>query len=224
MSPSSLLGAPWPQAVLDNPLSLDASSGTLGLDHTTGTRNIYKFGGTSVGSPERLCGLVRIIRAERSRIIAVVVSAMGDTTDYLLEAVDFAAKGDQDRALTVVDQLQQLSIHNAHETQRILQTEHGLGEGEGEIEDVTALVVDFFKPLRELLFGICLLQEKTTAALDTVLSFGERISATIVAVTNCLYTPARCYEIACLTLPLRIMPLAETAHACRHRLVLSRLA
>lgn len=35
--------------------------------------------------------------------------------------------------------------------------------------------------LRELLFGICLLQEQTAAATDTVLSFGERISATIVA-------------------------------------------
>jgi bifunctional aspartokinase / homoserine dehydrogenase 1 len=181
-SPSTLIGSAWGIPSIPS-LSLDGVAST-DLDHRTGKRNIYKFGGTSVGSPPRLCGLVRIIREERNRVHAVVVSAMGDTTDYLLDAVDAAARGDDQAALKVVDGLVALSIENAHETQRLVQQETG---ATGEVEDLTSLIVDFFKPLRELLFGICLLQEKTLAALDTVLSFGERMSAQIVAVRAALY-------------------------------------
>ncbi|KAG3162184.1 hypothetical protein PC128_g20651 [Phytophthora cactorum] len=181
-SPSMLIGANWPKEVLDNPLSLDGDVLSLSgaadaefshLDHRNGKRNVYKFGGTSVGSPARLCGLVRILREERGRVLAVVVSAMGHTTDYLLEAVAFAAKGDADSALKVVDKIQALTLTNAHDTQKELEVE--------EIEDMTEVIVNHFKPLRELLYGICLLQEQTAAATDTVLSFGERISANIVA-------------------------------------------
>ncbi|KAG7375997.1 hypothetical protein PHYPSEUDO_014697 [Phytophthora pseudosyringae] len=174
-SPSMLIGANWPQEVLAHPLLLDGDAPTefSHLDHRKGARNVYKFGGTSVGSPARLRGLVRIVRDERARVLAVVVSAMGHTTDYLLEAVALAAKGDAEGALQVVDRIQALTLTNAHETQKQLEVEH--------VEDMGALVADHFKPLRELLFGICLLQEQTAAATDTVLSFGERISATIVA-------------------------------------------
>ncbi|EGZ17620.1 hypothetical protein PHYSODRAFT_560193 [Phytophthora sojae] len=179
-SPSMLIGANWPKEVLEHPLSLDGDAFSLSsaaefshLDHRNGARNVYKFGGTSVGSPARLCGLVRIVRSERERVLAVVVSAMGHTTDYLLEAVAFAAKGDAENALKVVDKLQALTLTNAHDTQKELEVEH--------VEDMTDIIVEHFKPLRELLFGICLLQEQTAAATDTVLSFGERISATIVA-------------------------------------------
>ncbi|KAF1795835.1 Aspartate kinase, conserved site [Phytophthora cactorum] len=163
-SPSMLIGANWPKEVLDNPLSLDGDVLSLSgaadaefshLDHRNGKRNVYKFGGTSVGSPARL------------------LSAMGHTTDYLLEAVAFAAKGDADSALKVVDKIQALTLTNAHDTQKELEVE--------EIEDMTEVIVNHFKPLRELLYGICLLQEQTAAATDTVLSFGERISANIVA-------------------------------------------
>lgn len=188
-----LIGANWPKELLDDAFALDGAALTAPndssldakcshLDHTTGTRNVYKFGGTSVGSPERLGGLVRIVRDERPRIVAVVVSAMGHTTDHLLDAVDLAVRGEQARVLEVVDQIQALTLENAHETQRLLQQQQSSDASSEPIEDMTELVVGFFKPLRELLFGISLLQEKTAAALDTVLSYGERISATIVAV------------------------------------------
>ncbi|UIZ29252.1 hypothetical protein KXD40_003268 [Peronospora effusa] len=179
-SPSMLIGANWSKEVLVDPISLTTND-TLSLstaklshlDHCNGKRNVYKFGGTSVGSPSRLCGLVHIVRNERERILAVVVSAMGHTTDHLLKAATLAAKGDADNALKVVDMLQALTLTNAHETQKELQVE--------QLEDMTDVIVDHFKPLRELLFGISLLEELTTAATDTVLSYGERISANIVA-------------------------------------------
>ena len=178
-SPSMLIGTNRPKEVLVDPFSSSNDALSLSnvklshLDHCNGTHNVYKFGGTSVGSPSRLCGLVRIIRSERERVLAVVVSAMGHTTDYLLKAVTLAAKGDADNALKVVDMLQELTLTNAHDTQKELKME--------QLENMTDVVVDHFKPLRELLFGISLLEEQTTAATDTVLSYGERISADIVA-------------------------------------------
>ncbi|TYZ58498.1 hypothetical protein PybrP1_004203 [[Pythium] brassicae (nom. inval.)] len=184
-SPSMLIGAHWPQvaSALDaDPLALDAAASTSSvqhLDHRAGRRNVYKFGGTSVGSPARLGGLVRIVRDERPRMLAVVVSAMGHTTDHLLEAVDLAARGDQQRVAQIIDAVQSLTLRNAHDTQRLLL--EGSDADGSDVEDMTELVAGFFKPLRELLFGISLLQEKTAAALDTVLSYGERISASVVA-------------------------------------------
>src|SRR5690606_25394834 len=47
---------------------------------------VLKFGGTSVGSPERIRNVARIVQKHRelhSKVV-VVVSAMGDTTDDLI--------------------------------------------------------------------------------------------------------------------------------------------
>jgi aspartate kinase len=48
---------------------------------------VLKFGGTSVGTPERIRAVAQIIAQHRQRYpnVAVVVSAMGDTTDELIE-------------------------------------------------------------------------------------------------------------------------------------------
>jgi len=49
--------------------------------------SVWKFGGTSVGSVERIKLIARRIARERKagRELVIVVSAMGDTTDDLLE-------------------------------------------------------------------------------------------------------------------------------------------
>ncbi|TDH66918.1 hypothetical protein CCR75_001904 [Bremia lactucae] len=184
-SPSLLIGSNWPQEILPTPLSLygtslsspssiaSSSNDAIHLDHRNGTRNVYKFGGTSVGSPTRLCGLLRIIREERERVVAIVVSAMGNTTDLLLDAVVYAAKGDAKSALHVVDTIETFTLANAHETQTLLKL--------FPMDDMTTDIRNHFQPLRELLYGISLLQEQTAKATDMVLSFGERISALIVA-------------------------------------------
>ncbi|ETV89580.1 hypothetical protein, variant 1 [Aphanomyces astaci] len=171
-SPSSSVGMQWP-AKFGFPPILDLASANL--NYTQGTRNVFKFGGTSVGSPERLFQLVTIVKAERKRVMSVVVSAMGKNTDLLLDAASAAASGDIDAALALIDRVEELTIRNANDTQRLI-----LGDDK-PIEDLTKDIQAFHVPLRQLLLGVSLLREQTLAALDTVLSFGERISATIVA-------------------------------------------
>ena len=49
---------------------------------------VMKFGGSSVANAERIKHVASIIKAYQEKRPAVVLSAMGDTTDHLLEAAD----------------------------------------------------------------------------------------------------------------------------------------
>jgi len=135
-----------------------------------------KFGGTSVGSPERLLRVLDIVRKARAaEPLVMVVSAMGHTTDRLIEAADLAAGGDLAGAERVVDGLMDLTASNGLLLLRQVATP---GAPKAEI---TPKVRELLAPLRQLLSGVALLRERTPQTLDLVLSFGERLSATVVA-------------------------------------------
>jgi aspartate kinase len=55
-----------------------------------------KFGGSSVANADRIKHVASIIKAYKEKRPAVVLSAMGDTTDHLLEAADQAVLGNVD--------------------------------------------------------------------------------------------------------------------------------
>ena len=54
---------------------------------------VMKFGGSSVANAERIKHVASIIQAYKEKKPLVVLSAMGDTTDHLLEAADMAVAG-----------------------------------------------------------------------------------------------------------------------------------
>ncbi|MGB0404562.1 MAG: aspartate kinase, partial [Salibacteraceae bacterium] len=64
---------------------------------------VLKFGGTSVGSPERMRGLAELVRNEGNQI--VVLSAVSGTTNSLVEICDSLYKKDKEEALTVLGNL-----------------------------------------------------------------------------------------------------------------------
>ncbi len=61
----------------------------------TAKKIVVKFGGSSLGEPERLSRAVASVvnEAKRGTKIAVVVSAMGKTTDVLLNAANNSSNG-----------------------------------------------------------------------------------------------------------------------------------
>ncbi|MGC8483365.1 MAG: aspartate kinase, partial [Thermodesulfobium sp.] len=65
---------------------------------------VKKFGGTSVGSPDRVKHVANLIsRAVKSGDrVAVVVSAMGDSTDHLVSLADKITKNPSPRELDVL--------------------------------------------------------------------------------------------------------------------------
>lgn len=64
---------------------------------------VLKFGGSSVGSPERIKSLVRLIDSEERKI--VVLSAVAGTTNALIEISNAFEKGEKRNALQIADDL-----------------------------------------------------------------------------------------------------------------------
>lgn len=140
---------------------------------------VMKFGGSSVGAPDRLLGVIDIIAARSAEgPVAVVVSAMGDTTDWLIEAATVAATGRVEEAEQVVDRVADLATSNGLVVLRALEGRPG---GLAARPAVTPLVREVLAPLRQLLHGVALLRERTPQTLDLVMSFGERLSARVIA-------------------------------------------
>ena len=66
---------------------------------------VMKFGGTSVEDATAIRRLVSIVRRQSHRRPAVVVSAMGRTTNGLLECARMAAAGDMQTAQSKLDEI-----------------------------------------------------------------------------------------------------------------------
>ena len=123
---------------------------------------VMKFGGTSVADAVCIRRVADIVKAQVERRLVLVLSAMGDTTDHLLEAGALAYHEGR---------VSMGAIERAHlETKRAL----GLGAAEGEI-------VPLLEELRGLLSGISRIRELSRRTKDYLLSFGERLSVRIMA-------------------------------------------
>ena len=120
---------------------------------------VMKFGGSSVANAERIKNVAEIIRAYKESRPVVVLSAMGDTTDHLLEAADNAVNGTVDIA----------KVEKLH-----ADTALALGVKVPEITDL-------LNELKTLLTGISMLHELTRRTRDYLVSFGERMSVRMMA-------------------------------------------
>ena len=118
-----------------------------------------KFGGSSVADADRIRHVASIIKAYKEEKPVVVLSAMGDTTDHLLEAADIAVSGEVD-------------ISKVEELHR--ETADKLGIKIEEIDDL-------LEELTQLLTGISMLKELTKRTRDYLVSFGERMSVRMMA-------------------------------------------
>jgi aspartokinase/homoserine dehydrogenase 1 len=127
---------------------------------------ILKFGGTSVGSPDAVRALVGIVKDSGERII--VVSAFSGITDSLLEAAKLASAGGEWRAIFE-------TITNRHHSMIDALLEAPFSE------QATTRVRGLLDELFSLLYGISLVRDLSARTLDLVASFGERLSAIIVA-------------------------------------------
>jgi aspartokinase/homoserine dehydrogenase 1 len=131
---------------------------------------ILKFGGSSLGRPERLARALGLIRREHAlHPVELVVSAFGDTTDDLIAAAHAAAEHRLEAALPRVDRLVNEALRVAREA---------AGD---PLAAATAAVAALDAELRELLGGIAVVGDLSPVTRDAILSFGERISSQLVA-------------------------------------------
>jgi aspartokinase/homoserine dehydrogenase 1 len=145
------------------------------------TLRVLKFGGSSVGASERLVRVTDLIAREQALgPVAVVVSAMGDTTDWLIDAAHAAERGEQVAAEALVERVGQVAVEVGLAALRELLARPERDEATPPPELATQ-VSELLVPLRQVLAGVGLLRQCSPQTLDLVLSFGERLSAGIVA-------------------------------------------
>ena len=131
---------------------------------------VMKFGGTSIEDPPAFERVARIVGSYRREPIVIVVSAMSRVTDALLLSLQTAAKGKTSVALRSIDE----------HLERHLQVTHDLGPTSRA--GITRLVESFRQEIVEFLEAVAL-QGKTSARLeDAIASYGERLSAHLLAV------------------------------------------
>lgn len=131
--------------------------------------HVYKFGGSSVATPERIRRVVSLVRAEPEARRVVVVSALGGVTDGLLAAIEAATA----RSGTHGGLIEALWERHAAAVEALAPVK----ERAALLEHLSAIRRD----LGELLDGIYLLRECTPRTRDAVIGMGERLAAPIVA-------------------------------------------
>jgi len=129
---------------------------------------VMKFGGTSVGSAERIRQAATIVQqhAERAEDVVVVVSALSKVTDLILGVLNSARLG---KGKDMEEGLQLLRIR--HE-----QVLSELCHGENQ-KSVAAEVQGTLQRLHEFCSALLLLGSATPQVMDMVLPLGEQMSA-----------------------------------------------
>ncbi len=135
---------------------------------------VMKFGGTSVGSAERIRGAAELVAAAaRERDVVVVVSAMAGVTNALVDAANRAGRGDQNSW----QDLSTFLITKHHEALRALISDPARRERiRAELDGIVEEAANRCR-------GVAWLGELTPRVLDSISGLGERLSSRLVAGT-----------------------------------------
>ncbi len=132
---------------------------------------VMKFGGTSMGSAERIRSAAALCEQSwRERPVLVVVSAMAKVTDMLLEALRHAEGGDEAGLNRVLAQLD-----GKH---RQCCSELFDGEGRNRTQSALDSILEEFSRIAR---GVLMLGERPPRSVDEAIAAGERLSATLMA-------------------------------------------
>lgn len=130
-----------------------------------------KFGGTSVGSAERMKSVAEIVSGHaQGAEVVVVVSAMGGVTDMLIRAANEASQGDRENWKNVRREL-------AHRHREVADQLLKAAEQATVLPRLADAVADY----ENLCSGFSLVREVTPRAMDTLSSLGEVMSANLIA-------------------------------------------
>lgn len=133
--------------------------------------DVLKFGGTSVGTAERIRDVARLVGARGGSPCLVVVSAMGGVTDILVGLKNSSSGRDREAleaARTVLAQRHEEALD-------------GIGLPAAEQEAARAALAADLRRVEELCSGVFLLEEISLRTSDALLSLGEMMSSRLVA-------------------------------------------
>jgi aspartate kinase len=132
---------------------------------------VMKFGGTSVGTGERIAGVAELVASRLEEGPFVVVSAMGGVTDALLALSRAAREGDRTAAATAIATLGER--HRA--------AVDALGLEDGAAGALREEISRELARLEGLATGVALLGELSARTTDAICAAGELLSTTLTA-------------------------------------------
>ncbi len=131
---------------------------------------VLKFGGTSVAWPDRVRRVASLVgEAKKREPVVVVASALGGVTDALVAMAGGAVNGDP----TWTAALETLERRHREAALALA--------APAEAEAIQGFVGEAFDEIRDLVRGASLVRECTARTLDSVMSYGERLAAGLVA-------------------------------------------
>ncbi len=131
---------------------------------------VMKFGGASLASPASIKRVASIVRSQVHRHPIVVVSAIGNTTDQLLEVLKHAARAESYLASKLQEELKTYHFCVAED---LLGPEH--------LVPIDQYIRQTFRDLHVRILEVCQGERSLTPELrDWVLTLGEQLSSTIV--------------------------------------------
>ena len=133
-------------------------------------RVVMKFGGSLLAGRRGAAHVAQIVkRHSRGDEVVVVVSALGDVTDYLLEAAQNAKEGEDKKVEGHLEKMRTIHLGALGQLSSAKQTH------------LKPTVEGLLGALAQALRGVSLLRELTPRSKDLILSFGERLSVLIAA-------------------------------------------
>ncbi|HEC42010.1 MAG TPA: bifunctional aspartate kinase/homoserine dehydrogenase I [Bacteroides sp.] len=129
---------------------------------------VLKFGGSSVGTPDRVLGVKKIVEGQTGPGI-IVVSAFQGITDQLEQVSQMACKRDEAYKKLLIE------IENRHYD--AVKELFPVNQQSNILAGIKVLINE----LEETLYGVYLLQDLTRKTQDAISSFGERLSAFIIS-------------------------------------------
>jgi bifunctional aspartokinase / homoserine dehydrogenase 1 len=135
---------------------------------------VMKFGGTSMGSAERMRIAAEIIGEHGKRPLVVVVSAMSKVTDLLLETMRRAELGDK---AVVQASVRNLLERHLNTCDQLLGTPGSEALHIAASDAIRSLVAEF----ERIANGIAMLGERPPRSVDEAVSIGERLSSALLS-------------------------------------------
>jgi aspartokinase/homoserine dehydrogenase 1 len=133
---------------------------------------VMKFGGTSMGSAERIRVAAAICTEQKAqRPVLAVVSAMSGVTDLLLGALRHAEADDEAGIESSIRSLSERHEQTCHELLR------EPARSDRALAGVRELIADF----RRIAHGMLMLGDRPPRSVDEAIAIGERLSALMIA-------------------------------------------
>ncbi|MFM7485507.1 MAG: aspartate kinase, partial [Cytophagales bacterium] len=131
---------------------------------------VLKFGGSSVATPQRIKSIIDIVKPRLvHERLCIVFSAFGGVTDSLIQISQLALDGQP----TYKEELAKLEQRHLESVRGLISLQRQSG--------VLAQVKITVNELADILHGVFLVKERTPRSLDYIMSFGERLSASIIS-------------------------------------------